>query len=71
MSVIRSHQTYFEIVKDFNQASSWQKSMLIRGTLLSQCTDIEPVSIRLKLQAFWQKQATLLGLDLKQLQTWS
>lgn len=70
MPVIRSHEAYFRLVKGFHQAPAWQKELLMRGTLLTRCNDLEPASIRLRLRNFWTKQAALMGLDAKQLQTW-
>jgi hypothetical protein len=71
MSVIKSHEEYFRIVRDFNLAPGWQKELLMKGSLLTKCNEMEPVSIRLKLRRFWDKQAATLGINVGELKSWN
>ncbi|KQS84314.1 hypothetical protein ASG58_21325 [Rhizobium sp. Leaf383] len=70
MHVIKSHEQYFKTVSDYNRAPGWQKDMLLRGTLLSKCNEIEPVSVRHRLRRFWVQEAAKRDKTLQTLQTW-
>lgn len=68
--VITTFQDYFTTIKTYNSAPDWQKDLLLRGTLLQQCNEIEPLSIRQRLRHFWTREAARRGLKIEELKTW-
>lgn len=70
MHVIDKYVDYFQTVTDYNKAPSWQKDLLLRGSLLTKCHEAEPVSIRHRLRQFWAKEAAKRGAKVQELQTW-
>ena len=70
MHVIESHKAYFQTLIEYNKAPEWQKDMLLRGTLLSKCNDLEPVRIRHRLRRFWMSEAAKRGIKHQALRTW-
>lgn len=70
MSETYSLISYFTLVKEFNTAPNWQKDLMLRGTLLTACTEIEPAAARSRLRRFWGDQAAKRGLNPTELQTW-
>jgi hypothetical protein len=71
MPVIKSHEEYFQIVREFNLAPQWRQELLITGFLLTKCKDMQPMNVRLRLQRFWDRQAHRLGVSVGELKTWS
>ncbi|MBC2806616.1 hypothetical protein ACCS91_33670 [Rhizobium ruizarguesonis] len=70
MPVVKSHEEYFNTVYQFNTAPEWQQELLLKGSLLKKCNEIEPVSVRLRLQRFWDTQAAKLGASVRELKSW-
>ena len=68
--VITTFESYFTIVQNYNLAQDWQKDMLLRGTLLQHCNDLEPLSIRQRLRRFWLIEAAKRDLKIEELKTW-
>lgn len=71
MSVVNDHHDYFQTVKEYNAAPGWQKDLLLRGTLLTKCSEAEPEAVRRRFRLFWQQQAAKRGLAAQELQTWA
>ncbi len=68
--VITTFEDYFTTVRTYRQAPSWQKDMLLRGTLLQKCNEAEPLSVRQRLRRFWAIEAAKQGPKVEELKNW-
>lgn len=71
MPVIDAHAEYFKLVREFTLAEEWQKSFMLKGSLLTAANNITPPSAQQRLRRFWEEQARKHGVKVDELKTWA